>query len=190
MDKFKEQLAKLNPRERMFLAVGFVGIIVIIMGFGVSKINMSIRSQSAQIEEYSKALEMINTQQRSYLALKAAKEELRRKLENSDSKMVNELTSMASDLDINLDVTPKEPRNLNDTPEIQEQEIELTIKATDYDKFLRLLIKIHGLDSTVFMRRLTIRRTSNNSSATTTVNVTMVLVAYRTDRSEKGDKKS
>ena len=104
---------------------------------------------------------------------------MREKLINADSKIVGKLSTMASKLGFDVTVTPKDAHSTSDDSGAEEQEIEVSFKNVEYDKFLEYIIQIHKLDTPIYMRHLSITRTSNNTTSDTKMSVSITLMSYR-----------
>ncbi len=179
----KENLAEkwngLMPRERMLLVVTAIVLVCIAGYFVFASINRSMDTKLKETEEYRKALTYIADNRADYAKNTLAKEQTKTKLLNADAKIVSRLSSMASNLGFDVTVTPKDARKTSDDSGAEEQEIEVSFKGVDYSKFLEYVIQIHKLDTPVYMRHLSINRTSNNSSAETKMTVSITLMSYR-----------
>ena len=174
-----EKWGALQPRERIML-VGMVVVILVGVIFTVFNMKMkAIDAQIAETENYRKALNYIADNQALYQQNKAKKEAVRQKLISADPKVVSKLSSMASNLGFDVTVTPKDAKKTSDDSGAEEQEIEVTLKNVDYDKFLEYLVQLAKIDSPIYMRHINMSRTSNNSGSETKMTVSITLMSYR-----------
>lgn len=174
-----EKWAALQPRERIML-VGMVVVILVGIVFTVFNMKLkAINSQMAETESYRKALNYIADNQALYQQNKAKKEAVRQKLLSADPKVVSKLSSMASNLGFDVTVTPKDAKKTSDDSGAEEQEIEVTLKNVDYDKFLEYLIQLAKIDSPIYMRHINMNRTSTNNGSDTKMTVSITLMSYR-----------
>lgn len=180
MSKVNEAKASISERDRWLL--GFTVLVVIGVAIWLAVIqpmNQEMDTKLKAIDEYRAALNYISENQSTYALHRQEKEKMRSKLLSADAKIVSRLSSMASSLGFDVTVSPKDAHKTNDDSGAEEQEIEVTFKGVDYDKFLEYIIQIHKLDMPIYMRHLTVNRTSNNSTADTKLTVSITLMSYR-----------
>lgn len=174
-----EKWEGLKPRERV-LIIGSSAILLILIIFTVFNVkNNAIKAQIAETEGYRKSLAYIAENQALYNQNIARKEATRQMLLDADAKVVAKLSSMASNLGFDVTVTPKDAKKTSDDSGAEEQEIEVTLKGVDYDKFLEYLVELEKLETPIYMRHINMNRTSNNSGSDTKMTVSITLISYR-----------
>lgn len=174
-----EKWGALQPRER-YMLVGMIVIILIGIVFTIFNTKLkAIDAQMAETENYRKALNYIADNQALYQQNKTKKEAVRQKLLSADPKVVSKLSSMASNLGFDVTVTPKDAKKTSDDSGAEEQEIEVTLKNVDYNKFLEYLIQLAKIDSPIYMRHINMNRTSTNNGTDTKMTVSITLMSYR-----------
>ncbi len=174
-----EKWEGLQPRERG-LIVGSIVVITILIIFTVFNVkNNAIKAQIAETEGYRKSLAYIAENQGLYKQNMARKEAMKQMLMEADAKVVAKLSSMASNLGFDVTVTPKDAKKTSDDSGAEEQEIEVTLKGVDYDKFLEYLVELEKLETPIYMRHINMNRTSNNSGSETKMTVSITLISYR-----------
>ena len=178
-DSLMEKWAAVTTKDKVLLVL----MIAIIIGVGVyflfTFMNKSMEQKMRETEEYRQALTYIAENQTTYAKNREEKAAMREKLINADSKIVGKLSTMASKLGFDVTVTPKEAHSTSDDSGAEEQEIEVSFKNVEYDKFLEYIIQIHKLDTPIYMRHLSITRTSNNTTSDTKMSVSITLMSYR-----------
>ncbi len=178
-EKAAEKYNALQPRERALLFGATVAIVImaVFMLFNASFKKMD--AQTAETENYRKALNYLADNRLSYQTDRAKKEAMRQKLIDADSKVVSKLTTMASSLGFDVTVTPKDPHKTSDDSGAEEQEIEVTLKNVEYGKFIEYLVQIHKLETPIYVRHLNMNRTSALSNEDTRMTVSITLMSYR-----------
>ena len=186
-EKAAEKWNALTPRDQKLL-VGFIACIIIAIIGGIFWFSgKNTAKLAAESEQYRKSLNYLAENQLQYQKNKAEEEENRKKFRSSDGKISGKLTTMASELGIDVNVSPKEPRKVGDDSGIEETEIEIQIKTVDYAKLLEYLVQIHKID-TIYMRHINLGRTSNNSSSETKMTASITLMSYRLKEAKDNDK--
>lgn len=173
-----EKVSAMQPRERLMIG----GALLVLVGMIIFTIFHSmfadIETMKKETENYRKSLNYIAENQKSYFENKARADAIREKLQNADAKIANKITSIASNLGFDVTVTPKDAKKVDDST-AEEQEIEVTLKNVDYNKFLEFIIQVSKLESPVYMRHINMNRTSNNSGPDTKMTVSISLISYR-----------
>ena len=174
-----EKWEGLKPRERV-LIVGTIVVISIMIIFTIFNFkNNAIKAQIAETEGYRKSLAYIAENQALYKQNMARKAAMKQMLLDADAKVVAKLSSMASNLGFDVTVTPKDAKKTSDDSGAEEQEIEVTLKGVDYDKFLEYLVELEKLETPIYMRHINMNRTSSNSGSETKMTVSITLISYR-----------
>ena len=174
-----EKWEGLKPRERV-LIVGSIVVISIMIIFTIFNFkNNAIKAQIAETEGYRKSLAYIAENQALYKQNMARKAAMKQMLLDADAKVVAKLSSMASNLGFDVTVTPKDAKKTSDDSGAEEQEIEVTLKGVDYDKFLEYLVELEKLETPIYMRHINMNRTSSNSGSETKMTVSITLISYR-----------
>ena len=174
-----EKWQGLQPRERVLIVVAPIILIIAVIASVFYSAHKNMEKQIAETEEYRKALNYIIDNQAIYQQNQAQKEAMNKRLLEADTKIVSKLSSMASALGFDVNVTPKDSRKTSDDSGAEEQEIEITLKNVDYAKCVEYLVQIHKLDTPLYMRRINMSRTSNNNGPETKMSVSITLMSYR-----------
>lgn len=179
MEKLQTWLkeSKLGQSWVVLLAVAVFILALIITG--VRTYTTSISDKEHQIDEYRDALNYLQDNQAEYIRSRAAKEAMRQQLLEADTKIVSKLTSMASGLGFDVSVTPKDPLKTPDDSGAESQEISVTARDVEYNKLLEYLIEIDKLHTPIYLRKISLTRTSNNSTTETKMAAEITLISYR-----------
>lgn len=178
-EKAAEKYNALQPRERALMIGAAIAIVIMAVFMLFNASFKKMEAQTAETENYRKALNYLADNRLSYQADRAKKEAMRQKLIDADSKVVSKLTTMASSLGFDVTVTPKDPHKTSDDSGAEEQEIEVTLKNVEYGKFIEYLVQIHKLETPIYVRHLNMNRTSALSNEDTRMTVSITLMSYR-----------
>lgn len=178
-EKAAEKYNALQPRERALMIGAAIAIVIMTVFMLFNASFKKMEAQTAETENYRKALNYLADNRLSYQADRAKKEAMRQKLIDADSKVVSKLTTMASSLGFDVTVTPKDPHKTSDDSGAEEQEIEVTLKNVEYGKFIEYLVQIHKLETPIYVRHLNMNRTSALSNEDTRMTVSITLMSYR-----------
>ena len=178
-DLLKEKWETVTPRDKILLVGLIAFILVACIGFKFFLMIREVDALAAESEKYRKSLNYIAENQVTYQKNKAELDVARSQLIAADAKISSKLNSMGSALGIDVNVSPKDARKIDEESGVEETEIELQIKNVDYTKLLEYLIQIHKLDTPIYMRHINMSRTSNINSSETKMTASITLISYR-----------
>ncbi|MFA5624299.1 MAG: hypothetical protein WC966_04505 [Bradymonadales bacterium] len=179
MEKLQNWIKESRIGQSWVVLLAIVVFVLALIFTGVRSYTSSISDKKRQIDEYRDALEYLENNQADYVRNKAAKESMRERLLNADTKIVSKLTSLASGLGFDVSVTPKDPLKTADDSGAESQEISITVRNVEYTKLLEYLIEIDKLHTPIFLRKILFTRTGNNATSDTQMAAEITLISYR-----------
>lgn len=167
-------LARLSPRERVYVAVGAAAVAVFLVFVASLSISRAVAAREARIEDKTKILSQVGKLSEGYRRAQAEKQQLESRLRGQQVPLLSHISQTGTTLGIEVnDLRPTgQPSESNG---IVEEGVEVNLARIDLQRLARLVQALEHGQGVVKIRRI---RVSTRSDDPALVDATIVVANF------------